>query len=123
MVVVEYTGECLHLDESGREVKKFSTGAVGLGSIGSHADILPNGHVVIPQYSQNKLVEYDANGRKVWEVSTNRPTAVMRLPNGNTLVTSRLSRTVEEIDRSGRQVWQYQGDNAAPNYMLYARRR
>ena len=47
----------------------------------------------------------------------------MRLPNGNTLVTSRFSRSVEEIDRSGRQVWQYQGDNAAPNYMLYARRR
>ena len=38
-------------------------------------------------------------------------------------MTSRLSRSVEEIDRSGRQVWQYQGDNAAPNYMLYARRR
>src|SRR5262249_45009379 len=49
-VIVEYTGLCAYFDESGREVKRFSVGQTGMGSIGSHADILPNGHVIIPQY-------------------------------------------------------------------------
>jgi hypothetical protein len=122
-VVVEHSGECIHLDERGRAVKTISVGMSGLWTIGSHADILPNGNVVIPDYSRNKVVEYDASGRKVWEVSANRPTGVMRLPNGNTLVTSRLSRGVEEFDRGGRSVWQYQSDNTGSNLTLYARRR
>src|SRR5262249_4962243 len=68
-VIVEYSGLCVYFDENGREVNKFAAGTTGLGTIGSHADILPNGHVIIPQYTQNKVVEFDANGRKVWEAT------------------------------------------------------
>ncbi|HKB42161.1 MAG TPA: HEAT repeat domain-containing protein [Gemmataceae bacterium] len=121
-VVVDYQGTCTYLDETGREVKKFQTGATTMGSIGSHVDVLPNGNVVIPQYAQNKVTEYDSNGWKLSEITAERPTAVMRLPNGNTLVTSRYTRRVEELDRRGQKVWDYQVDNTT-NFTLSARRR
>jgi len=81
------------------------------------------GTSIVPFYAQNKVAEFDTNGWKLWEVSANRPTGVMRLPNGNTLVTSRLSHSIEEIDRKGKEVWRYESGNTGSNYTFSARRR
>ena len=60
------------------------------------------------QMKMNKVVEYDADGRNVWEVNSTRPTCVQRLPNGNTLISSRLSPTVTEVNRAGETVWTHE---------------
>ncbi len=109
-VLVDYRGLCVHLDESGREVKRFTVGSTGLSAIGTHVDILPSGNIVVPQYSQNRVVEFDANGKQVWQAESLRPTSAVRLPNGHTLVTSRYSRNVDELDRDGKVVWRYQAE-------------
>lgn len=120
-VVVDYRGNCTHFDAAGKQVKRFQVPGGHSATIGTHADVLPSGNVVIPQQTANRVVEYDTNGRKVWEVTATRPTSVRRLRNGNTLVTSRYARTVQELDRNGKQVWQYQ--LRTPGNLFHADRR
>jgi hypothetical protein len=76
-------------------------------SVGTQIDCLPGGHVLVPLYSRNQVVEYDSDGRVVWSALVTRPNAAQRLPNGNTLICSRISATVVEIDRDGAEVWSY----------------
>lgn len=48
---------------------------------------LPNGHYLVAHYGGKKVVEYDENGKNVWEVPVGGGAhSVIRLPNGNTLV-------------------------------------
>jgi hypothetical protein len=111
-VLFDHAGNCVHLDSAWKEIKRFQVAGGAYSTIGTHVDVLANGNIVIPQYNLNKVLEYDANGRKVWETTVTQPTSVRRLRNGNTLVTSRYTRTVQELDRQGKQVWQYQLTNA-----------
>jgi hypothetical protein len=73
-------------------------------------DVLPNGHVLIPLMNEDKVVEYDADGKSVAEISVEQPIVATRLPNGNTLVTSMSRRRAVEIDRAGKEVWEYTSD-------------
>jgi hypothetical protein len=116
--VLDRTG-CVRVDRTGREVQRVNVGALG-STIGTSFDVTPAGNVVVPIYTANRVVEFDPDGKKVWEATCERPTAVMRLPNGNTLVASRYSRQVVELNRSGKVVWQYQSDQAT---VIQARRR
>lgn len=103
----------VRLDGRGRELKGF---AVTVNTRGGRLDVQPDGRVLIPEHSNGKVVEYDAQGKSVWEVSVPNPIAAVRLPNGNTLVTScplqnrpteaAPSRAIE-FDRKGKEVWQY----------------
>jgi hypothetical protein len=96
-------GVVLHLDESGKELKALPLNAPGL-AIGTNIEALPNGHVLVPLYSSNKVVEIDGDGKTVWEVNTPQPSSAARLPNGHTLVASRQARAVVELDRDGKEV-------------------
>jgi len=78
-----------------------------VASVGTNAEVLPNGRVLLPQYSRSRVVEFDPEGREVWSAAVRRPTSVMRLPNGHTLVASRLGRRVVELDRTGKEVWSH----------------
>jgi hypothetical protein len=103
--LVTTAGRYVHLDPGGHEVRSFSLGGILYPM--SNIEVLPRGRVLVPFYSQNRVVEFDADGRRVWEATVARPGSVMRLPNGHTLVTSRLSRNVVEIDRAGQVVWSH----------------
>ncbi len=96
----------VRLDARGKELKSF---AVPLGTrlYGGRIHMLPNGRVLIPHNAENKVVEYDANGKAVWEVEIDQPVAAVRLPNGNTLVTTMMQNRAVEFDRTGGQVWEY----------------
>jgi outer membrane protein assembly factor BamB len=59
--------------------------------------------------SNNRVVEYDADGRSVWEAAVEEPIAAVRLPNGNTLITLWENRAVE-LNRDGKEVWQFKAD-------------
>ena len=98
----------VRLDAKGRELKSF---AVNVRTSGGRIDVLPNGHVMVPENSANRVVELDADGKEVWKVDIDRPIMALRLANGNTLITS-MSEAVGavEFDRTGKQVWQYKTD-------------
>jgi hypothetical protein len=76
--------------------------------------VLPNGRIVVPQFNTNRIVEFDSDGRIVWEAPYQWPTTAVRLPNGNTLVSSQNSNKVAELDRTGKTVWEYQCTNGQP---------
>jgi hypothetical protein len=95
-------GRYVRLDPTGKELKGFNAGQVL--SIGGHFEVLPSGRVIVPQYSQNRVVEFDPDGKQIWSADIQQPTSVQRLPNGNTLVASRYGRYVVELDRNGKEV-------------------
>ena len=70
-------------------------------------DVLANGHVLLPQLWLNKVIEYDGDGRPVWEAAVPQPSAAVRLANGNTLVASQWPPKALEVDRGGKVVWEY----------------
>ncbi len=48
---------------------------------------LSNGHYLVAHYGGKKVVEYDENGKSVWEIPVSGGAhSVVRLPNGNTMV-------------------------------------
>jgi hypothetical protein len=97
----------LRFDSSGKELKSFG---VDLRTSGGRIDVLPDGHVLVPERAHNRVVEHDADGKVVWEASVEEPVAAVRLPNGNTLVTSMTQNRAVELDRAGKEVWQYRAD-------------
>jgi len=98
----------VRLDAKGRELKSFP---VNVRTSGGRIDVLPNGHVIVPENMTNRVVEMDGDGKEVWKVEIDRPIMALRLANGNTLITS-MSEGIGavEFDRTGKQVWQYKTD-------------
>jgi hypothetical protein len=108
----------VRLDSTGQEIQQFP---VHVRTSGGRIDVLPNGRVLVPEKDNNRVVEYDENGKIVWQAEYQQPVAAVRLPNGNTLVTSFNSDAAgrpipsdqlvpaAELDRSGKVVWKYSG--------------
>jgi HEAT repeat protein len=68
-------------------------------------DLLPSGHLLMPQTQDDRVVEYDAGGRVVWSAPVRAgdlPSAALRLPGGGALVYC--SGTLVELDRAGKEV-------------------
>jgi HEAT repeat protein len=110
IVCLTSMGTCIWLDATGREVKSF---AVGNANYTSGLDVLPNGRVLVPLFGNSKVVEFDPDGKSVWEASVQRPNSVTRLPNGHTLAASYNSMILVELDRSGKVVWEFK-DGSRP---------
>jgi HEAT repeat protein len=103
VAVVSQMGEYQRLDRSGKVLNSFRVGRI-VRSVGTQIDVMPNGHVLIPFYTGNSVVEYDADGKAVWSAQAYRPTCVQRLPDGHTLIASRMSNVLVEVDRRGQEV-------------------
>jgi hypothetical protein len=97
----------VRLDRTGKELKSFG---VQVKTSGGRVEVLPNGHVLIPEMDHNRVVEYDAEGKQVREASVPQPIAAVSLPNGHWLVTSMNQLRAVELDRKGKEVWQYRAD-------------
>jgi hypothetical protein len=108
VVLLTLAGMCVHLDAGGKELGHFPAGANFI--IGLNLDTVPGGRVLVPQYSQSKVVEFDPEGQKVWEHETANPNSVVRLPNGNTLIGSMVNQRAVEVDRAGKEVWEYKAE-------------
>ncbi len=98
-------GQSFKLDSSGKELRTLK-GAGGNTYYYGSADILANDHWICPSWNMNKVIEFDKDGKTVWEASVMRPISARRLTNGNTLVTSMQPWKVMELDRSGKVVWE-----------------
>jgi HEAT repeat protein len=110
-------GQCVLLDTSGKAVKTFHVGTVY--TLGGNIDVLPGGRVLVPEYSQNRVAEYDLDGKLLWQAHVRFPISAVRLANGNTLVVSMTERKVVELNREGREVWSH----AAEGRLWRARKR
>jgi HEAT repeat protein len=104
IVVVSSMGMVQRLDTTGKELKSFrmvqNTWMVG-------NDILPNGNVlVVFPAPVNKVIEYDPDGKQVWESgAVMNPMAAARSPNGNTVIVSQTSpNKLVEVDKSNKQL-------------------
>jgi hypothetical protein len=103
IVVISNRGTVQRLDSTGKELKSFPVPNVW--SMGN--DILPNGNVLIAQQApMNKVVEYDPEGKIVWECdAVMNPIAAARSPNGNTLIVSQQwPNKLVEVDKNKKQV-------------------
>jgi HEAT repeat protein/outer membrane protein assembly factor BamB len=100
-------GAFVRLDRTGKELYSF---AVDIQTYGGRIEVLPNGRVLVPQYSTNKIVEQDPEGKEMWSVDFQVPIVATRLANGNTLVTSFNQHRAVELDPKGREVWEYKTD-------------
>jgi hypothetical protein len=78
---------------------------------GGKIDVLPNGHVLVPLKDSNKVVEYDLEGKPVWEMTIDEPIAAVRLPNGHTLVTTLSQNRAVEVDGASKEVWEFKADS------------
>ena len=111
IAIVTSTHQFIRLDPSGQEHIRFP---VILGTSGGRLEMLQGGRVLIPDRQRNRLLEYDMDGKVVWEKPFPEPVAAVRLPNGNTLITSYRNETEiippTEIDREGNKVWEYKTD-------------
>ncbi len=94
-------------DTAGKELHSFPV-PLTMRLFGGRIHMLPSGRVLVPHNLENKVVEYDARGKAIWEVTVEQPVTAVRLANGNTLVTSMLpGRGAVEFNRSGQEVWSY----------------
>src|SRR5262245_21453210 len=93
------------IDREGNVARNFP---VQLSTSGGRLDVLRNGHVILPEKENNRVVEHDTQGRRVWEAPFEQPIATARLANGHILVTSYQSKKAVELDRSGKPVWEYE---------------
>lgn len=79
------------MDSKGRVVKEVCILPPGVKdgkkSFIRNARRLDNGHYLVAHYGGKKVVEYDENGKNIWEVSISGGAhSVIRLPDGNTVV-------------------------------------
>ncbi len=95
----------VRMDTTGKELKSFQVQMVWQHN---GVNISPNGHVLVPAQWINRVTEYDADGKSVFDAAVMQPTAAARLPNGNVLVTpQQWPSKVVELDRTGKQVSEF----------------
>lgn len=97
------TGQFVRVDRNGKNLASFRVGRLFRPN-GIHIQGLPNGHILVPLLYDNKVVEFDKNGRQVWSASYPQPNCAQRLPNGRTLIASYGRNVFAELDKNGREV-------------------
>jgi hypothetical protein len=65
----------------------------------------------------NKVAEYDMNGKEIWFYAAKGPWCAVRLKNGNTLISSYPS-TVLEVNKKGEVVWEF-SEKDIPNIKCF----
>jgi hypothetical protein len=110
---------------AGKVTKEFATDLAELGGRGAEnwpftAIRLENGNTLVDLTHGNKTVEFDADGKVVWQISNDDlaekpfadPCGCQRLPNGNTVIASyAASQGIKafEVTRDKKLVWKYDG--------------
>jgi hypothetical protein len=97
-------GLCIRMDSDGKELKTIRVPPIQIHN--GYVDKLANDHVLVPLYNNNKVAEFDAEGKTVWEAAIPMPISCFRLLTGNALVATVNPPRVVELDRSGRVVWE-----------------
>lgn len=107
-LLVTSGGQCQRLDAKGQVLKSFQVGSIY--TMGGNIEVLPGNRILIPAWRDNRIVEYDLEGKELWSAAMLQPISATRLSNGNTLVVSMAQQRVVELNPQGQQVWEYRTD-------------
>lgn len=115
-----FVGECnrgrlLELSPKGEIVKEVRILPEGVTDGGfafmRNARRLDNGHYLVAHYGEEKVTEYDGNGKAVWNVEVpGGPHSVIRLPGGHTLVAvadKNRNPRILQLSAEGETVWEF----------------
>ena len=103
----------VELDAAGKVVRTVPFAHQGDGGgVWLGVQLLPSGRFLVGVYGENKVVEIDGAGKRVWEAEVNSAVVPFRLRNGNTLVPSADGNRVVEVNRDGKEVWSARSENA-----------
>ena len=73
------------------------------------------GRLLVCDHTQNKLLEFDVSGKKLWEQAVGQqPWACQGLPTGHRLVGCYGERAVIEYDAAGQEVWKFENLPGGP---------
>jgi hypothetical protein len=64
------------------------------------------GTFLVAHHDQDKVVEYNADGKEIWSVAAKIPWDAVRLRNGNTLISSH-DGYAREVNPAGQTVWEF----------------
>lgn len=70
------------------------------------ARLTAKGTLLAAHMDNNKVAEYDMDGKEIWSIAVPSPWAAVRLKNGNTLLTSNKG-FVHEVNPKGETVWEF----------------
>jgi hypothetical protein len=96
-----------------------TTGVAGSGpnqlSNPNSAELLENGHILIADENNNRVIEVDQSNNAIkWQYPVtpdpkllNGAAFASRLPNGHTLITDSNNNRIIEVDKSGNLAWSY----------------
>lgn len=82
-----------------------------------HIRMTKSGTLLVPHLGENKVVEYDLDGKALWSVAAKSPWHAVRLKTGNTLIAGDWSRYAREVNPQGETVWEFTPADA-PGYQL-----
>jgi len=82
------------------------------------ARITPAGTLLAAHMDNDKVAEYDMDGKEIWSVAVPSPWAATRLKNGNTLISSNKG-FVLEVNEDGKAVWEF-SQKDVPDIKLYS---
>jgi PQQ-like domain len=71
-----------------------------------HIRMTKAGTFLVPNLS-GKVVEYDADGKEIWQVTAPAAWAAVRLKNGNTLISGDAKGFAREVNPKGETVWEF----------------
>lgn len=100
----------------GKDLRAFG---VEVGTSGGRLDVLPSGNVLVPEMYNNRICEYDGDGRVVREIAVQQPITAAALPNGHILATSMTEKRALELNRAGKEVWEYRRDTRVTRAVRY----
>jgi len=106
------------IDRFGRPVRSFP---VEVDTSGGRLDVTPSGNVLIPEMNNNRVAEYDRQGRLVRQIRVAQPIACTALPNGHVIVTLMNENRAVELNRAGKQVWEYRRETRVTRAVRYRR--
>jgi hypothetical protein len=99
---VGYNGGYVRLDANGKQVKTTQLPFVNFNLSGG--EILPGDRVLVSVQNLGKVIEYDKDGKPVWEAAVQFPAGPHRLGNGQTLVPSNGNTRITRLDPAGKVV-------------------
>jgi hypothetical protein len=82
-----------------------------------HIRMTKTGTLLVPHLGENKVVEYDLDGKVLWSVPAKSPWQAVRLKSGNTLIAGDWSRYAREVNPTGETIWEF-GQTDVPDYKL-----
>ena len=107
ILILQGVGVATEHDRSGRILRKFE----GLDNP-FDVDRLENGNTIVADSGNNRLVEFNPNGKVVWEKKGLAfPNNVFRMPDNRTLYTTYTSGDVVMLDGQGQEQWRTSIEN------------